>query len=160
MAPVRVPCLGVTVDGRRVLCGTPVEKPAARCDVHQKIYEATRRPPPSRRGYDAQYRRERKELLKPDADGNPPRCQLRLPGCTGWATTADHDEPTSMTFHHRGKLTPACAHCNSSRGNRPYFPGSEIINIQDPPPRVSDETTSPAGPGWAVLPDGTVKETR
>ena len=52
------------------------------------------------RGYDRAYQHERRELL-----GLP--CALKLSGCTGIGTTADHGP--------RG-LRPACAHCNSADG--------------------------------------------
>ncbi|WP_163902246.1 HNH endonuclease [Mycolicibacterium pulveris] len=46
-------------------------------------------------------------------------CQLRLPGCTGRASTWDHIVAVSKGGGHgRGNVRPACAHCNSSRGNR------------------------------------------
>lgn len=54
------------------------------------------------RGYDRAYERARKALL-----GLP--CVLRLPGCTGIATTADHGP---------AGLRPACARCNFADGAR------------------------------------------
>ncbi|WP_128106894.1 HNH endonuclease [Mycolicibacterium elephantis] len=46
-------------------------------------------------------------------------CQLRLPGCTGQASTWDHVVPVSKGGGHgRLNVRPACAHCNYSRGNR------------------------------------------
>lgn len=50
-------------------------------------------------------------------------CRLQLPGCTQLATTADHIVPQSKGGPHElWNLQPACAHCNSSRGNRPIRP--------------------------------------
>ncbi len=46
-------------------------------------------------------------------------CQLRLAGCTGIATTADHIVPRSKGGgNEMSNLRGACRHCNSSRGNR------------------------------------------
>jgi len=53
------------------------------------------------RGYDATYEQDRAELL-----GGP--CAMRLPGCTGIATTAQHTDD--------GRLIGACAHCNYADG--------------------------------------------
>jgi 5-methylcytosine-specific restriction endonuclease McrA len=48
-----------------------------------------------------------------------PDCRLRLPGCTGLSTTADHIVPVSLggERYDRANLRGACAHCNYSRGN-------------------------------------------
>ncbi|MCV7221535.1 HNH endonuclease [Mycolicibacterium elephantis] len=44
---------------------------------------------------------------------------MRLPGCTGQASTWDHVVPVSKGGGHgRLNVRPACAHCNYSRGNR------------------------------------------
>jgi hypothetical protein len=47
-------------------------------------------------------------------------CTLRLPGCTGLATTIDHQPAITEHAHVRGAqcctLRPACHHCNSSHG--------------------------------------------
>lgn len=47
-------------------------------------------------------------------------CQLRRPGCTGRATTPDHQPRLSEHHHVRGsgccRLVPACHHCNVSDG--------------------------------------------
>lgn len=58
---------------------------------------------PSRRGYGRAYRAARAELL-----GLP--CALRLDGCTGVATTAQHTDA--------GGLVPSCGHCNFADGAR------------------------------------------
>lgn len=69
--------------------------------------------PRQARGHGAAYERARRELL---ADG--PVCALRLPGCTGWATTADYRIPVSRGGSLADGLLSACAHCNYARGNR------------------------------------------
>jgi 5-methylcytosine-specific restriction endonuclease McrA len=46
-------------------------------------------------------------------------CQLRLPGCTGEATTADHVIPRSQGGTATlDNLQASCRHCNSSKGKR------------------------------------------
>lgn len=48
-----------------------------------------------------------------------PTCQLRLPGCTTWSTTADHIVPYAIRpdlAMVRTNLQGACTHCNSSKG--------------------------------------------
>lgn len=46
-------------------------------------------------------------------------CQLRLAGCTGRATTADHVVPRSRGgTSDMGNLVAACRHCNSVKGSR------------------------------------------
>ncbi|MCX6553332.1 MAG: hypothetical protein NTY02_20390 [Acidobacteria bacterium] len=62
------------------------------------------------RGYDRQYRNERELVI-----GGP--CALRLPGCTGIATTGQHVVPVSRGGK-GGPLVGACAHCNYALGNR------------------------------------------
>ncbi|WP_413788652.1 HNH endonuclease [Micromonospora andamanensis] len=66
----------------------------------------------TQRGYDAEYRRNRRDLLADDD-----RCWLC--GKHG-ANTADHEIPLSRGgTNHRTNLRPAHKSCNSSRGNRP-----------------------------------------
>jgi hypothetical protein len=86
-----------------------------RCAEHRRERERTRRPSPTRRGYDAAYQRIRAELLV-----GCPRCELLLDGCTGTATTLDHQPPLSSMPQGQwaGRLVPACHWCNTSRGNR------------------------------------------
>jgi hypothetical protein len=55
-------------------------------------------------------------------NGEPPQCWLKLPGCTGLATTGDHvlprkDRPDLAYSVPNGR--PACLHCNSTRGGTP-----------------------------------------
>lgn len=51
---------------------------------------------------------------------NPRPCELRLPVCTGIATTLDHQPRLAQHTHRRGShccvLVPACAACNYSDG--------------------------------------------
>ena len=49
-------------------------------------------------------------------------CWLQLPGCTGYATTADHlltrsERPDLAYVVANGR--PACLHCNSARNDTP-----------------------------------------
>ena len=84
-----------------------------RCPRHSAMHEATRRPSPSVRGYDKTYQRDRAALL-----AERPLCELQLPGCTVWATTADHPVALAAGGSFRQALVPACAHCNSTKGAR------------------------------------------
>ena len=84
--------------------GCPNRQDATRCPKHERTSPRNHRGVPRRlRGYDAGYERERALLL-----GRP--CVLRLPGCTGVATTAQHTDD--------GRLVPACRHCNFADGAR------------------------------------------
>jgi 5-methylcytosine-specific restriction endonuclease McrA len=66
-------------------------------------------------GYGAQHQRERRAALERDGWA----CTLRLPGCTGYATTADHVvERAAGGPDHRDNLRAACVHCNAVRGAR------------------------------------------
>lgn len=106
------PCNGAVNDaGIREQCGVPVK--ATRCPKHEAMYQKRRRPPASQRGYDRQYQKDRATLLE-----SSPVCELRLPGCTHWATTADHPTPLAAGGSPRQQLVPACSHCNSSKGAR------------------------------------------
>jgi hypothetical protein len=83
--------------------GCPVRVPSGRCRRHAARSPRDHYGTPRRlRGYGPAYERARSQLL-----GLP--CALRLPGCTGVATTADHG-PFG--------LRPACAHCNYADGAR------------------------------------------
>ncbi|MFF4652396.1 HNH endonuclease [Streptomyces sp. NPDC001380] len=69
------------------------------------------RPSPAERGYNAEYRRNRRIVLA----GNPlcSLCNLRPAG------TADHIVPLSRGgTNNLSNLRPACGPCNYSRGNR------------------------------------------
>lgn len=107
------PCLGATNPNTHLpeRCGVPTT--GSRCPRHAAMHEAGRRPSPSVRGYDEQYKRERAELLD-----ERPLCELRLPGCTGVATTADHPVALAAGGDRRQALVPACASCNSRKGAR------------------------------------------
>ena len=64
---------------------------------------------------DPEYRAMKRALKANHID-----CQLRRDGCTGRATTPDHQPRISQHTHVRGsgccQLIPACHHCNSSDG--------------------------------------------
>jgi 5-methylcytosine-specific restriction endonuclease McrA len=61
----------------------------------------------------AEYQRNRLAVL--EAAGW--RCQIRAPGCTGVATTADHVQAVSLGGGNAvDNLRAACRHCNSTLG--------------------------------------------
>lgn len=137
MSTLPRPCLGFRDPDTWVLvtCGKPVVD-GSRCPEHEAMQDARRRPSPSKRGYDREYREDRAEMLKPDEEGRRRRCSLRLEGCTYWADTADHVIPVDggrnkMAF--RGPLRPACKHCNSKRGKRAVGPASLRPAVDEPP---------------------------
>lgn len=48
-----------------------------------------------------------------------PTCQIRLPGCTGLSTVADHIIPASKGGPSiRSNMRGACESCNRRRGNK------------------------------------------
>ncbi len=67
--------------------------------------------------HDPDYRRARAWLT-----AHPTHCRLNLPGCTGTATTLDHQPAISLHHHVRGagccQYVPACWHCNTSHGGK------------------------------------------
>lgn len=90
--------------------GCKRRQPAYRCPEHE------RRSPRNHGGetgrYDGEYQRNR--LLVLERDGYA--CRLRLEGCTGFASTADHVIPRSRGGTHAvGNLRAACGHCNYAR---------------------------------------------
>lgn len=97
-------------------CGevfTPTGSQASRCPDCYRTRERNRKRPEYRdRAYAGTYEHDRKAVI-----GRP--CALHLPGCTGVADTADHLIPVSQGGA-GGPLVPACKHCNSARGNRPF----------------------------------------
>ena len=160
------PCVGYYDRDRhaRVTCGKLCAR--SRCDEHEAMYQASRRPPASQRGYDAQYRKDRAKLLAPDPrTGERVVCELQLEGCTVWADTADHDDPLlggKNVAARRGHLTPACSSCNSKRGSRP------VLSVKVDPmtnhlddPRVTRVTSTSQGPASdtvpLVMPDGSLR---
>jgi len=164
------PCIGYydKEQHRRVTCGKLCAR--SRCDEHEAMYQATRRPPARERGYDAQYRKDRAKLLAPDPrTGARVVCELQLDGCTLWADTADHDDPLlggKNIAARRGPLTPACSHCNSKRGARPVFttpglrPGVSADGTRDNggQERVrSSVDESPRSGEGVLMPDGSVR---
>ena len=93
-------------------CGVLIDT-GTRCIDCGRDRQRTRRPNFYRRGYDRAYQKARRAILQ--NGGGEVGCALRLPGCTGLATTVDHVIP----LVHGGKdgpLVPACAHCNSVKG--------------------------------------------
>jgi hypothetical protein len=93
--PVLTPCIE---------CGAPAR--GTRCQSHTRARSAYENGVYG----DSSYRAARAAML-----GQP--CALRLPGCTGTATTADHVVPVSRGGA-GGALRPACLHCNSARRDR------------------------------------------
>lgn len=83
------------------------------------------------RGYDHRYRRVRASILGPagkgDLDYDPP-CHWGHPGCTGIATTGDHDPPLEVAGWHL-TLVPSCGPCNFGRRQR-----TKSAAPADPPP--------------------------
>ena len=102
MSRLTRPCLG---GADRVPCGRPTT--GSRCPQHLAELERLRGSP-TRRGLGRAYQRRRAPLI-----GLP--CALRLPGCTGWAGTADHVVPRVLGGAD-GPLRPACKTCNSKAG--------------------------------------------
>jgi 5-methylcytosine-specific restriction endonuclease McrA len=85
-----------------------------------------RRHPLDKRGT-AAWQRLRLQVLREE-----PRCWLRLPGCTGASTTADHVIPVSERPDLalvRSNVRGACAHCNYSRGARELVPTSRAAAL-------------------------------
>lgn len=142
------PCLGAKnpetglhEDCGRAVTGGGADK-VARCPRHQAMYEATRRPSASRRGYDREYQAERERALAPDPEtSEPPRCQLRLRVCSTWATTLHHVVPVdagrNVAAARRGRKIPACGPCNSALGKREAPEPGVVTEPEDgwfPPP--------------------------
>lgn len=98
---------------RCLTCGQPTN--ATRCTPCRRNTDRTRRPSPTARGYDAQYQADRTAILAT----NPP-CEIGLEGCTVIATTTDHVPPLAAfpPGQWRGRLRPACDHCNSTLGGQ------------------------------------------
>lgn len=77
--------------------------PRTRCAPHTRTSSRNHGGiPRQQRGYDAEYDAQRATLI-----GLP--CAMRLPGCTGISTTAQHEGEA---------LIPACGHCNYADGAR------------------------------------------
>ncbi len=99
---------------RCLICGELGNGP--RCEAHttsaRRTIETNRgRPSAHARGYTAEYRRNRTQLL-----ASTPPCHW----CGAPATTADHC-PVPLVDgggSDLDNLVPACARCNSSRGGR------------------------------------------
>jgi 5-methylcytosine-specific restriction endonuclease McrA len=91
-------------------CGRTFHGTGARCYTCEPRAQGQRRAGRIERGYDADYQRARVAVI-----GG--RCTLQMPGCTGWADTADHVVPVSQGGA-GGALRGACLSCNSARGAR------------------------------------------
>ncbi len=73
----------------------------------------TEDPRSNRRPYTKGWNALSKRVIRRDGG----RCQLRLTGCTGVATTADHIRPKAQGGSDSlDNLRAACRHCNSSAG--------------------------------------------
>lgn len=67
------------------------------------------------RGYDATWRATVRAVLARDGR----TCQIRMPGCTGTATTGDHIVPKARGgTDDPDNVQAACHHCNSSKQAR------------------------------------------
>lgn len=77
------------------------------------------------RGGSRPWRRLRDRVIREE-----PECRLRLPGCTGVSTTADHIVPKSIRpdwVMKRENLRGACQPCNLKRGNKMYMMKTRAI---------------------------------
>jgi len=93
-----------------IRCGQLTRNTTSRCDQCPNV--RADRPSSTARGYGADYRRARRQLLE-----NNPSCWW----CGRPATTADHDPPLSSARSPAewiGRLVPACARCNYGRRGR------------------------------------------
>jgi 5-methylcytosine-specific restriction protein A len=67
------------------------------------------------RGYGGRWTKISKQVLRRDGY----RCQLRLPGCSGLATTTDHVIPKARGgTDDPSNLAAACRSCNSAKRDR------------------------------------------
>lgn len=60
------------------------------------------------------------------------RCQIRMPGCTGYATEVDHITPRSVNpglWYSEDNCRAACRSCNNHRG---VLPDDRIYRQSDP----------------------------
>lgn len=67
--------------------------------------------PRQRRGYGAAHDRAARQLR-----ANPRPCELRLPGCTGIATSPEHRTPVSAGGAAIAPAGAACLHCQRAQG--------------------------------------------
>jgi 5-methylcytosine-specific restriction endonuclease McrA len=97
---------------RSCACGS-VHRPGEPCPVARASQDRKRGTSTQR--YGAGWGTISRRILR--RDGHV--CQLRLPGCTGTATTVDHRIPRSQGgTATESNLVAACRHCNSSKGAR------------------------------------------
>lgn len=87
-----------------------------RCPVHEHEGDKYNdKPTTTERGYGAAWQRKSKRVIARDGGV----CQLRLNGCTGRATTADHIVPKIQGgTDDDSNLQAACNTCNASKGGR------------------------------------------
>jgi 5-methylcytosine-specific restriction endonuclease McrA len=91
------------------VCGCSVPK-GQRCPVHGTT---------KARGYGGEWPATSRAVIERD-DGV---CQLRLPGCTRKATTADHTIAKEFGgTDSMSNLKAACKHCNSAKRNYRQLP--------------------------------------
>lgn len=83
-------------------------------------------------------RSRRWRALRDQVVAEEPICQLRLPGCTGISTTADHIK-TFRTHPElaleRSNLRGSCQPCNRARGS---LPDEALLTGTAPRPRALD----------------------
>lgn len=107
------------INRRCVICGVsvPFTDNNWRCVIHRISNNKTHRAvgdtrTTNERGYDARYRRMRQRVLERDRY----QCMLRLDGCEGRATQADHIIPLSKGGKNTmANLQASCRHCNLSK---------------------------------------------
>ena len=92
--PMPKPCL-------TPMCGNLAMVRKSRCRECERSYRAVRYNHPAY-----------KALPRPTG-----MCELRLPGCTGMATTLDHIDGNAKN-HNPSNIQNACLHCNSKKQNK------------------------------------------
>lgn len=92
----------------RQVCSAPGCPELIPCRAHGPVSARNHRGVPRQaRGHGVVYDRTVRRIR---AEGQ--RCELRLPGCTGVATSADYTRPGDWT----SPLQPACGHCQAAQG--------------------------------------------
>jgi 5-methylcytosine-specific restriction endonuclease McrA len=90
-------------DGGRAVPGT------SRCRTHASGWDKYKAQHPERA---AQYRDHSWKLRRDAQLAKQPLCELRLPGCRGKATDADHVTPVSLGGDFAGPLRSMCRPCH------------------------------------------------
>ncbi len=96
-----------------VICGEPGCPNVRPCRTHERVSSRNHRGIPRQaRGLGADHDRRRRALLELGLE-----CELRLPGCMGWATSPEHRVPRSQggTGVAQGA---ACLHCQRVQGGQ------------------------------------------